>query len=96
MQSLNRVIMASAGSGKTWGICNEIINNRATSSKRILIVTYTNKGVESIKQEYQKQNSGIIDDFVDIKTWYQFLLSDLIKPYQKSIDRKSTRLNSSH
>jgi len=86
--------MASAGSGKTWGICNEVINNRNTCGKRILIVTYTNKGVESIKQEYQKQNSGIIDDFVDIKTWYQFLLSDLIKPYQKSMVGRDNRIRS--
>lgn len=86
--------MAAAGSGKTWGICNEIIHNRNSCDKRILIVTYTNKGVESIKQEYQRQNSGIIDDFVEIKTWFQFLLADLIKPYQKSIVGRDNRIRS--
>lgn len=94
MQSNNNVIMAAAGSGKTWGICNEVISKVKKTRKKILIVTYTNKGIESIFNEYQKQNYGVIDSKVAIKTWFQFLLSDLIKPYQSSILGTFNTINS--
>ena len=85
MPSKNKVIFAAAGAGKTYGICKQTMSNLNTSSKKILLVTYTNKGVESLANEYRKQNFGVIDERVDIKTWYQFLLSEMIKPYQNFI-----------
>lgn len=94
MQLKNNVIMAAAGSGKTWGICNEVISKVSQTEKKVLIVTYTNKGVESINKEYQRQNYGVIDSNVVIKTWFEFLLSDLIKPYQRSILGKYNIINS--
>lgn len=81
----NKVIIAAAGAGKTYGICREVIETLDGTNKKILIVTYTNKGAETIKNEYQSQSKEIVDSKVDIKTWYQFLLSDLIKPYQNCI-----------
>ncbi len=83
MQSKNKVIMAAAGAGKTWGICNNVIN--ISTDKKILITTYTNKGIDAIINEYKKQNFGVIDKNVSIKTWFQFLLSDMVKPYQSYI-----------
>jgi len=85
MQLNNKVIMAAAGAGKTYGICKEVIEESNNTNKRILITTYTNKGVEAIEKEYKKQNAGVIDENIVIMTWFQFLLSDLVKPYQKSI-----------
>lgn len=85
MQLNNKVIMAAAGAGKTWGICKEVIEEVKRANKKILITTYTNKGVESIEKEYKKQNNGVIDENIVIMTWFQFLLSDLVKPYQRSI-----------
>ena len=49
---------------------------------KILIATYTNKGVEAIETEFKKQNYGVLDKHIVIRSWYQFLLYDLIKPYQ--------------
>lgn len=83
MQSKNLVKCAAAGSGKTWGICHEALEIiRAGSNKKILITTYTNKGVEAIETEFKKQNFGVLDKNIVIRSWYQFLLSDMIKPYQ--------------
>lgn len=79
----NKVVFAAAGNGKTYNICKEAIRLSAQSKdKSILLISYTNEGVKSIENEYRKQNFGIIDSNVTIKTWYSFLLSELIKPYQ--------------
>ena len=85
MQLNNIVIMAAAGAGKTHDICKEVIENAKTTNKKILITTYTNKGIESIEKEYKKQNNGVIDKNVVILSWFQFLLRELVKPYQSSI-----------
>ncbi|MBC1419344.1 UvrD-helicase domain-containing protein [Listeria fleischmannii] len=78
----NKIKLACAGSGKTWGICNDA--KETTVDKKILFVTYTNKGVASIVAEYKKQNMGVLDKHIEVITWYQFLLRELIKPYQTS------------
>jgi len=83
MQSNNTVIISCAGSGKTYDICRRARQSHK-ENKRILLVTYTNRGKDSIAHEYEKQNLGVIDSFIDVKTWYQFLLSELIKPYQSN------------
>lgn len=64
-------------------MCNDAINLIESTRKKILMISYTNKGVYSIKKEYAKQNHGVIDKNVVIYTWFQFLLRELIKPYQR-------------
>ena len=78
----NKVVFAAAGNGKTYELCRQAIELAQTSNKEILIVSYTNEGKSSIENEYRKQNSGVIDKNVVINTWYSFVLSELIKPYQ--------------
>ena len=78
----NTIIFAAAGNGKTYNICKEAVDLAEKNNKYILLLSYTNEGVHSLKTEYQKQNYGVIDKNVIIKTWYSFLLSELIKPYQ--------------
>lgn len=78
----NKVLFAAAGNGKTYSICKqakEIINN---SDKFVLLLSYTNEGVHSLENEYKKQNLGVLDNRIVIKSWYRFLLSEFIKPYQ--------------
>ena len=77
----NDVIFAAAGNGKTYNICNEAIKLASETNKLILLVSYTNEGVHSLEKEYRKQNFGVLDKNVIIKTWYSFLLSELIKGY---------------
>lgn len=78
----NKVIFAAARNGKTYDICKQAIELSQNTIKDILIISYTNEGKNSIEKEYKKQNCGIIDKNVVMKTWYSFFLSDFIKPYQ--------------
>lgn len=48
--------ISAAGAGKTYQICQEAISE--ANEKRALLVTYTNKGVQSIKHELAKMNAG--------------------------------------
>lgn len=83
----NTVRLSAAGSGKTWGICNDALSivNDAGHKKKILITTYTVKGVETINQAIKKQNFGVLSEHIVVRSWYQFLLRDLILPYQTFI-----------
>jgi hypothetical protein len=83
---MNIVRLAAAGAGKTWRICNDAISvAHKNPEKHILMVSYTNKGIESIKNELENQNNGLVPANVIVLTWYQFLLRELIKPYQTYI-----------
>lgn len=84
----NSVVFAAAGNGKTYSICKEAIALAANSTKYIYLVTYTNEGVRSLEREYKKQNFGILDSNVVVTTWYSFLLSELIRPYQCALQLK--------
>ncbi len=83
---MNTVRLAAAGAGKTWKICNEALRVSAElNKKRILMVTYTNRGVDAIKEELEKQSNGIIPPNIVVLSWYRFLLRELIRPYQTYI-----------
>lgn len=92
----NDVVFAAAGNGKTYSICHETINLAKKTDKHILLVTYTHEGVRSLEKEYKKQNYGVLDKNVVIKTWYSFLLSELIKPYQCLLQLKRKYYNSEY
>ena len=83
---MNKAIIAVAGAGKTYDICKTVLET--STSKKILLTTFTNNGVRSIAKEYKKQNCGILSENVVIKTWFGFMLSDLIRPYQRSLTKK--------
>lgn len=84
----NKVVFAAAGNGKTYDLCRQAIKIAQTTKKELLIVSYTNEGKNSIENEYRKQNNGVIDKNVVIKTWYSFVLSEFIKPYQCKLSLK--------
>jgi hypothetical protein len=79
--------MCAAGSGKTWGICNEALSviNTGGYDKRVLITTFTNKGVDTVNYEIAKQNQGVGCHEITVRSWFQFLMAELIKPYQTHI-----------
>ena len=78
----NTIKISAAGSGKTYDICREALSKVADGLHKVLIVTYTNRGEKAVETEIRKQNMGVLHPRVIIKTWYRFLLSDTIKPYQ--------------
>ena len=63
MPSKNTIRMSAAGAGKTWGICHDALAVVASPlfTKRVLITTFTNKGVETIQSEIRKQNQGVLN-----------------------------------
>lgn len=87
-QMNNKVIFAAAGNGKTYSLClkaREVLNSQ---NKYVLLISYTHEGVRALENEYKKQNKGILDNRVIIKSWYSFILSELIKPYQCLLELK--------
>lgn len=82
IQMNNRVIFAAAGNGKTYSICSQARDAVSSGNKCVLLISYTNEGVHALESEYKKQNYGVLDDKVIIKSWYSVLLSEFIKPYQ--------------
>lgn len=87
--ALHKVIVASAGAGKTTRIVEEVLAN---SGEPALITTYTNENCEEIRRRFYEIN-GHIPAWVDIKSWYQFLLSDGVRPYQRYL-YESARIES--
>lgn len=85
MLSNNIVKISAAGAGKTWDICHDALTVTEAGDKKVLITTYTNRGANSIRNEIRKQNQGVLSSRVVVKTWYELLMSDFIKPYQSSL-----------
>ena len=81
----NKVIFAAAGNGKTYSLCSKAKAAVENGNKYVLLISYTNEGICSLENEYRKQNAGVLDDRVIFKSWYSFLLSEFIKPYQCSL-----------
>lgn len=85
MSSNNIIKISAAGSGKTWDICHDALQYSAETQRKVLITTYTNRGADSIRNEIRSQNMGVLSPLVIVKTWFEFLLSDLIRPYQTAM-----------
>ena len=78
--SKNTVVMACAGSGKTTHLVKEAL---AHPDRRIAMVTYTNNNVREINRKFGELNSGVPRQ-VHVMTWFEFLLRECARPYQKS------------
>lgn len=79
--SPSKVIIASAGSGKTTFLVEEALSN---PDKRIAVVTYTNNNLEVIKRTFCEKH-GVTPARVDVRTWFGFLLHECSRPYQRSV-----------
>jgi DNA helicase-2/ATP-dependent DNA helicase PcrA len=90
MPSLNKVVIASAGSGKSTGITRQAL---ADSSKRAVLITYTNNNAEQIGRHFYAA-VGHIPKHVHVSSWFAFLLRHLVRPYQRALVNKHVdRLN---
>lgn len=78
MSTNNLGILACAGAGKTYHICDEVIRLHSPA----LLITYTLRGKEAIEDTLRMLNHGVVPSFVTVETWYSFLLREIIKPYQ--------------
>ena len=80
MPSANRIILASAGSGKTTTIVSESARERGVRSA---LVTYTNNSEAELRI---KANTiyGCVPPHLRTETWFGFLLKHLVRPYQRA------------
>ena len=78
----NKVFLAVAGAGKTTRIVQQCIES--CCQKKIAVITYTHKAVQSIIDKFkQKNNYSILPINIKVYTWYNFLYHECILPYQK-------------
>ncbi len=74
-----RLILAKAGSGKTYYICNNLDEN-----KRNIIVSYTNNNTKNIELELVKR-FGYIPKNTLVMTYHSFVHKYLVRPYENTI-----------
>lgn len=84
MPSVNEVIIAAAGSGKTTRIVEAALQ---ADSQKSAITSFTLKNVAEIKKKFYETN-GYIPENVTISPWFTFLLRDFVRPYQNFIYSK--------
>jgi len=81
MPSVNRAILASAGSGKTSSVVDAACRD---SDARSALITYTLNGRgELLNKAYEI--FGAVPPNVSIGTWYSFVLTHLVRPYQNHL-----------
>lgn len=76
--SSNRLIIASAGSGKTTKIVDEALS---ITDERVLITTYTQANEGEIKKKIIEKNKSIPSN-ITVQPWFSFLIKHGVKPYQ--------------
>ena len=74
-----RVILAVAGSGKTYHICHTI-----DSLKRNLILAFTNENIHNIRNELCDAY-GAVPELTTVMTFDSFVYRQLINLYEPSI-----------
>lgn len=74
----NKLLIAAAGSGKTTYLINKALEIK---NENVLITTYTEANAGEIKKKLITFR-GLIPENITIQTWFSFLLSQAVKPYQ--------------
>lgn len=85
LKAKNKVIIASAGSGKTTRLVSDAIQLK---DRKILITTYTQANEAEIRKKIIEKNKCIPTN-ITIQTWFSFLLKHGVRPYQgKLLEKK--------
>lgn len=77
----NRVILAAAGSRKSSFLVEEALRAR---DKRTLLTTFTVENTQQLRN-YITQRSSVVPGNIRVATWYTFLLSQCVRPYQNFV-----------
>src|SRR3989339_2063511 len=80
---MNKLIIASAGSGKTRFVVNDAID-KASQGISVLITTFTEACEQEIRDRIVEK-VGCIPEKIFVQTWFSFLISHGVKPYQGSL-----------
>lgn len=78
MNGENKIVIAAAGAGKTTYLVQEALKIK---NQRVLIVTYTESNEAEIRQKFFEA-TGYIPANVVIMTWFSFLITHGVKPFQ--------------
>ncbi len=78
---MNRIIIAAAGAGKTTTIVEESIQN---PQRKTLITTFTENNTNQIIRRFFEKY-GSIPSHITVRSWFRFLLSDWVRPYQNAL-----------
>lgn len=76
-----KVIIAFAGSGKTYDLIQDAISQPKVNCKRVLIVTYTKANTIDLQNKVNLR----LHPNIDVMSWESFLLHHLIKPYHRCL-----------
>jgi len=80
---MNKLIIASAGSGKTTFIVSDAIE-KARQGTNVLITTFTEACEQEIKSKLVEQ-CGCVPNKITVQTWFSFLISHGVKPFQGAL-----------
>lgn len=86
MAKSGKIILARAGSGKTYHIANAFDEN-----KSVLFITFTNQNVANIKNEIRQRFSNIIPNNIEVITYTSFLYSWIIRPLETLLPFENIR-----
>lgn len=87
MPSPNKIIIASAGSGKTTTIVTEA---GRSEKERSALITFTNNNTAELLEK-ARELFGHVPTGMTVSTWYRFLLRHFIRPYQAHIYKPRVR-----
>jgi len=73
----NRVVIASAGSGKTTWVVGDALGCPC----RTAVVSYTINNTERVREKFAEL-AYAVPERVTVDTWFGFQLRDLVRPYQ--------------
>ncbi|MFB5661576.1 UvrD-helicase domain-containing protein [Alteribacillus sp. HJP-4] len=82
MLYIKRIIQAGAGTGKTTLLINEA--QQLMLEGKVLYLTFTRNNLRSMKEDIVKKE-GIVPQKIECRTWIEFLLNELAKPYRKML-----------
>jgi superfamily I DNA/RNA helicase len=83
----NKLIIASAGSGKTTFLVNKALEQK---EGKVLITTYTQANEAEIRKKIIEINKCIPEN-VTVQTWFSFLLQHGVKPFQGNLFEKKIK-----
>jgi len=79
----NKLLIAVAGSGKTTYLIKKALEIK---EERVLITTYTEANAAEIKNKFVSLR-GCVPENITIQTWFSFLLSQAVRPYQDLMNK---------
>lgn len=84
MQSRNKIVVASAGTGKSSRLATHALG---AGPGKTLLLTYTRQNHRELRHKLS-MNSRVIPDHIETNTWLTFLLHELARPFQQFLYRQ--------